>query len=745
MAFRRTVAFPCAVLLGALLLVVAANPRANAAELLSNAGFETWPLEGSGWIIRQGALEQETAGTLSGSAVLATGGSASFYQTVEASAGSMVNASIWVRGDSPNTAILAISATDNDTLQPSGTAEASATVSGSFTRLHVVLGPLPSDSSIRRFEVTLSAADGVVVADSASLEVEAAPATATPTATATATATPTPTTGPAATPTTTPIGPTATRTATPTRTPRPPSGTTPIGSPTKTPTPRPPSGGSNSPGAGGSGNSPGFPATGSTPLPSTDVPPPPSQPYGGLLANGNFEQASAEGPLGWQKYGGTVSSSPYGREGSTTVSHLSTTASTKWLFQGVATTGGEWYAADGWAKVESGSAELFIRVSWYATTDGSGSSLSQVDSGVSTGGGWTWLSTGAVQAPGGARSARVRLMLRPIGGASANWDDVQFVLSAAPTPTPLPTSTATPAATATPTPRAASTAASGRATATPRSTVTPRPGNTRPGGSGASSGPGSNSASGFLGSQPAGGSLVLTELMPNPDGPGDDNLNEWVELFNPGAAAVNLQGWRIGDAIGTDTLGPLVVEPGAYAVIAARETEVPDGIPVVRVADERIGNGLNNGGDAVVLIAPDGTLTDAISYGENSQFEAGNVDAPASGTTIGMDFDKRGWAPTLRPTPGQANAFPQPAIEPETPATDSTPAATATTAAGQTEPAGVVASGASEQAVTIVERPASQSPVPWILLGAAACVGAAGLYSLGSRTAKAALERRRGR
>lgn len=233
--------------------------------------------------------------------------------------------------------------------------------------------------------------------------------------------------------------------------------------------------------------------------------------------------------------------------------------------------------------------------------------------------------------------------------------------------------------------------------------------------------------------------------MPNPDGPGDDNLNEWVEVFNPGTEAVDLQGWRVGDAIGTDTLGPLVVESGAYAVIAARETEVPDGIPVVRVADGRIGNGLNNGGDAVVLIAPDGTLTDAISYGENARFEAGSSDASASGTTIGLDFDTRDWAPTLRPTPGKTNAFPQPATEPGTPTTGATPAATATTVAGQTEPAGVVASGASEQPVTIVERPAGDSPVPWIILGAAACVGAAGLYSLGSRYAKAALERRRGR
>jgi hypothetical protein len=469
---------------------------------------------------------------------------------------------------------------------------------------------------------------------------------------------------------------------------------------------------------------------------------PSSRPYGGLLYNGNFEQSSGDGPAGWQKYGGTVGTSPYGRDGSITVSHLSTTASTKWLFQVVPVTGGEWYQGDGWAKVESGSAELFIRVSWYAASDGSGSALSQVDSGVASSGGWTWLSTGAVQAPGGARSARVRLMLRPIGGASANWDDVQFVLSSAPTATPTPTASPTTAATATSTPRATATPRTARATSTPRSTSTARVAGPRSTGSG-SSGSGSSATSGFLGSVPVGTSLVLTEAMPNPDGPGDDNLNEWVEVYNAGTERVDLQGWRIGDAISADTLGTLAIEPGEYAVIAARETVIPAGVPVVRVADGRIGNGLNNGGDALVLIAPDGTLADAISYGENGDFEAGTADVPGSGETIGLDSGTGSWVITLLPTPGEQNQF-APQDKPEVATNTARPAATATIPAAA-ESNVVVASGAIEEPVTIVERTAGESRIPWIVLGAAASVGAAGLYSMGSRYAKAALERRRDR
>lgn len=232
--------------------------------------------------------------------------------------------------------------------------------------------------------------------------------------------------------------------------------------------------------------------------------------------------------------------------------------------------------------------------------------------------------------------------------------------------------------------------------------------------------------------------------MSNPDGPGDDNLNEWVEVFNPGTEPINLQGWRIGDALNTDVLGALVVESGGFAVIAAAETQLPQGVPVLRVTDGRIGNGLNNGGDAVVLIAPSGELADAISYGENTEFEAGTATVPGSGETIGRDMEFGGWELTLEPSPGAANRFPprDDAVEPDRTATNASPTARATKTA---EPGGVVASGAGEQPVTIAERPPGDSPVPWIILGAAASVGAAGLYSMGSRYAKAALERRRGR
>ncbi len=727
-------------LLALALLSLAHEPQVRASGLLANGEFEDWPLHGNGWLVEHGPVEQETETVVAGSAARVTNGSAKFHQTLEATAGETFTASIWVWSDGLGTVSLALYGINGETLSFTHIGGTSTNADSVFKRIEFQSTPLQADGYVR-LDIELEVVSGSIVVDSASISAQATPATATPTPTSTPTLTPTPTPtfGPSATPTPTPIGPTPTRTATPTRTTRPPNAPTATRTPTRTPTPRATSGGSSSPGGGGGGSPGSGPSSGGSSSPGIFVPGPSSQPYGGLIINGNFEQGSSDGPAGWQKYGGTVSLSPYGRNDSNTVSHLSTTASTKWLFQTVTVTGGGWYAAEGWAKVESGAAELFIRVSWYASSDGSGSSMNQVDSAVSGSGAWAFLSTGSVQAPAGARSARVRLMLRPFGGASANWDDVLFTAAAEPTPTPIPpvptaTSTTVPSPTRT---RAAPTNTR-VVTAVPRSTATPRPGGSRTGAS--------NPVQGILGTLPTGNSLVLSEVMSDPSGPGDNNLNEWVEVFNPGDAPVNLQGWRIADARSADYLGPLVVQPQGYAVIAAREAQIPEGVAVVRVADGRIGNGLNNGGDAVILIAPDGSVADAISYGDNADYEVGTTTAPAKGQTIGLSMDDGGWHETMHPTPGEANVFPEvePEVEPEagespTAARGASPAATAT------EAAGVAASGGSAGAVTIIERTSESSPIPWIILGLAAAVGSLGLYSLGSRQAKTALERWRAR
>jgi hypothetical protein len=154
-----------------------------------------------------------------------------------------------------------------------------------------------------------------------------------------------------------------------------------------------------------------------------------------LLVNGDFEEAREDGtPYGWRKTGGAMAAT----DAVHALELTSETASTKWAHQAVTVHPGAYYEAAGWAMSATGGAEMFLRVSWYASEDGSGQALASADSAVVTGEspGFNYTTTGAVQAPEDARSARVRLMLRPpsVAPARAYFDDVSFAEASPPAP-----------------------------------------------------------------------------------------------------------------------------------------------------------------------------------------------------------------------------------------------------------------------------------------------------------------------
>ncbi|MBI2614011.1 MAG: hypothetical protein HYW62_04545 [Candidatus Levybacteria bacterium] len=139
------------------------------------------------------------------------------------------------------------------------------------------------------------------------------------------------------------------------------------------------------------------------------------------------------------------------------------------------TEGGMFYRASGYGKTtDVNVASYFIRIAWYASTDGSGSQLSSPnDSNSSTtiNGDWVLLTIDSIQAPSTANSAKVRLVLTSVSSgqtAYVYFDDILFEESIAPTstptPTPSPTNTPTPTKTPTPSP-----------THSPTPTLTPKP------------------------------------------------------------------------------------------------------------------------------------------------------------------------------------------------------------------------------------------------------------------------------
>ena len=88
---------------------------------------------------------------------------------------------------------------------------------------------------------------------------------------------------------------------------------------------------------------------------------------------------------------------------------------------------------------------------------------------------------------------------------------------------------------------------------------------------------------------------------------------EFVELYNLSSDPINLNGWKIQDNKEEDVLisfeegGSTIIPAGGYAVITANETNVvvPEGVIHLSTGDKRIGNGLADGDDIVILKSPD--------------------------------------------------------------------------------------------------------------------------------------------
>ncbi|MCS7294702.1 MAG: lamin tail domain-containing protein, partial [Chloroflexota bacterium] len=318
----------------------------------------------------------------------------------------------------------------------------------------------------------------------------------------------------------------------------------------------------------------------------------------------------------------------------------------------------------------------------------------------------------------------VRLMLDPDSAAAVTawFDDAWFgVTDERPSdPPPLGDGGASGSPTASP-PRSG---ASG--TATPRPTSTPRSsgGTSRGGTAGAAS-------SAVAGDVAGGGALRLSEFLPAPDAESAANDYEWVELYNAGDVAVDLAGWSVGDARSLAALPSFRLEPGAYVVVAAPKAILPEGVPVLRLAG-RIGNGLNNSGDIVRLVAPGGARVDAVAYGDDRSLWSAPPPAPAKDETLArLAFDTSGpeaWDIALRPTPGGPNVFAAPPGAGQ-------PSGGATAAAagrGQTG-TDAVATAAAEAVRGGAE---GASAVPWIVVGAAAGASLASLVPLIGRAGR---------
>ena len=157
-----------------------------------------------------------------------------------------------------------------------------------------------------------------------------------------------------------------------------------------------------------------------------------------VLTNGSFEDVREDGtPYAWRKVGGEIAATDTAHvDGDLALQFLSRTTSTKWTYQVVAVEAGRAYEFAGFAASGAGTPQAFLRVSWYANADGTGPLIASRDSPATSSAtaAFQHLSTGAIEAPADARSAKLRLMLRPASAATAvaYFDSLSFGGTASP-------------------------------------------------------------------------------------------------------------------------------------------------------------------------------------------------------------------------------------------------------------------------------------------------------------------------
>ncbi|MFZ0545856.1 MAG: ExeM/NucH family extracellular endonuclease [Candidatus Promineifilaceae bacterium] len=161
--------------------------------------------------------------------------------------------------------------------------------------------------------------------------------------------------------------------------------------------------------------------------------------------------------------------------------------------------------------------------------------------------------------------------------------------------------------------------------------------------------------------------IVINEIMQNPAAVADGS-GEWLELYNPTASDIDINGWTIADA-GSDSHvvdngGPLLVPAGGYVVLGNNtDTGTNGGVTV----DYSYGSSwfLANGDDEVILSDASATEIDRVEYdgGPNFPDPTGASMAladPALDNNVGAN-----WCEASTPygdgdlgTPGAANDCP---------------------------------------------------------------------------------------
>lgn len=145
--------------------------------------------------------------------------------------------------------------------------------------------------------------------------------------------------------------------------------------------------------------------------------------------------------------------------------------------------------------------------------------------------------------------------------------------------------------------------------------------------------------------------LLINEFLPDPASPLE---SEWIELYNSADTAVELFGWKLGDAKSQVAITPdsTAVPPRSFIVVAEDKQSFQAFYPNVTapVFQPVSWPALNNDGDTIKLVSPFGLVEDSIGYnkgyGDNVSWEKKDPALPSDNpANWWRSMDVRGASP----------------------------------------------------------------------------------------------------
>lgn len=108
--------------------------------------------------------------------------------------------------------------------------------------------------------------------------------------------------------------------------------------------------------------------------------------------------------------------------------------------------------------------------------------------------------------------------------------------------------------------------------------------------------------------------IVIDEIMADPSPQLGLPNNEWIELRNTSTQAINLQGWRIGDAGGQSGAMPgFVLQPDSFVIVCGSSAVAAMSVFGATISVTNFPS-LDNGGDQLFLTDANGNTIHAVEY-----------------------------------------------------------------------------------------------------------------------------------